>query len=75
MSIPGPITKTGSAVTFLKRPSEERGGSDYGWLKTFHTFSFGEYVSFSLFDSPTFNMGLLLLVQRPLLNGGLAWLE
>jgi quercetin 2,3-dioxygenase len=25
------------------RPSHERGGGDYDWLKTRHTFSFSDY--------------------------------
>jgi redox-sensitive bicupin YhaK (pirin superfamily) len=25
------------------RPNDERGGGDYGWLKTRHTFSFSDY--------------------------------
>ncbi len=25
------------------RPADQRGTADYGWLKTFHTFSFNDY--------------------------------
>lgn len=30
-------------MTTLRIPADDRGGFDFGWLKTFHTFSFGHY--------------------------------
>ena len=33
------------------RKSKERGGGDYGWLKTKHTFSFNDYWDEKWMDS------------------------
>ena len=38
-----------SPVQFNIRPNTERGNSDHGWLKTFHSFSFAEYAPASYY--------------------------
>ncbi|GJJ11398.1 hypothetical protein Clacol_005631 [Clathrus columnatus] len=36
-------TPSTPTLNLTLRPSQARGGSDHGWLKTFHTFAFADY--------------------------------
>lgn len=37
------MASTGNSLTIIKRPSAERGTSNFGWLDSKHSFSFGGY--------------------------------
>lgn len=50
---------TSSNPTFQFRPSQDRGGSNHGWLKTFHTFSFADY-----YDPSFENFGSLRVINE-----------
>jgi redox-sensitive bicupin YhaK (pirin superfamily) len=46
-------------VTIVPYPSNQRGFADHGWLKSFHTFNFGEY-----FDPTRKRFGLLRVFNQ-----------
>ncbi|QCO57830.1 pirin family protein (plasmid) [Pseudorhodobacter turbinis] len=56
---------TQNALTFTKRPAVERGKADFGWLKSAHSFSFGQY-----YDPNHLGFGNLIVINDDLVDGG-----
>lgn len=56
---------TQDALTFTKRPADERGKADFGWLKSAHSFSFGQY-----YDPAHLGFGNLIVINDDLVDGG-----
>lgn len=53
------------SLTFTKRPADERGRADFGWLKSAHSFSFGRY-----YDPKHLGFGNLIVINDDLVAGG-----
>jgi redox-sensitive bicupin YhaK (pirin superfamily) len=51
-------------MTYLRR-ADERGKFDFGWLKTSHTFSFGQY-----YDPEHVQFGNLRVINEDFIAGG-----
>jgi redox-sensitive bicupin YhaK (pirin superfamily) len=49
---------------FKKRPADERGKADFGWLKSAHSFSFGQY-----YDPKHLGFGNLIVINDDLVAG------
>ncbi len=50
---------------FAKRPADERGKADFGWLKSAHSFSFGRY-----YDPKHLGFGNLIVINDDFVEGG-----
>ena len=57
--------KAGFAGKTIIHKADSRGHFDYGWLKTYHTFSFSDY-----FDRERVNFGMLRVLNDDEIEGG-----
>jgi len=57
-------TETGS-LRFARRPANKRGKADFGWLKSSHSFSFGQYH-----DPRHIGFGNLRVINDDIVDGG-----
>ena len=58
-------TKAQDTLRFAKRPAHERGKADFGWLKSAHSFSFGQY-----YDPRHLGFGNLIVINDDVVDGG-----
>lgn len=54
-----------NGLTFTKRPAQDRGQADFGWLKSAHSFSFGSY-----YDPNHEQFGALRVINDDEVAGG-----
>jgi redox-sensitive bicupin YhaK (pirin superfamily) len=52
-------------LRFTKRPADARGKADFGWLRSAHSFSFGQY-----YDPAHLGFGNLIVINDDLVDGG-----
>lgn len=60
-----PNTSSKLAPNTVLHKAETRGGADYGWLKTKHTFSFANY-----YNPDRMNFGVLRVLNDDIITGG-----